>query len=145
MPRSRAVPGDRVGSNGGGRNAGRRIRPADHGRGWFGVSQLALAAVGAAGFAGLAAALAVASPARQLRAVVPEREARRAGRAWHRLKAILAGRSDALPIGRRLVAGSIAMGALGIGVDPDRSGSCVGRTPSPVGVVDRLDDRTRLG
>jgi Flp pilus assembly protein TadB len=124
MPRSRPAPDDRVGSNGGGRSAGRRILPADHRHGWFAVSQLALAAAGAAGFAGLAAALAVASPARQLTAVVPDREAGRAGSGCHRLKAILSGRSDALPIGRRLVAGSIAMGALGIGVvrtDPDHA------------------------
>jgi pilus assembly protein TadC len=88
------------------------------------VSQFALAAAGAAGFAGLAAALAVASPARQLRAVVPDREAGRAGRGCQRLKAILSGRSDALPIGRRLAAGSIAMGALGIGLirtDPEHA------------------------
>jgi Flp pilus assembly protein TadB len=121
MLRLMAVPGDRVGSKDG-RNAGRRIRSADLGRGWFRVSRFALAAVVAAGFAGLAAALAVSSPARQLTAVVPVSEAPRAGSGWHRVKAILSGRSDALPIGRRLVAGSIAMGAVGLGVirtDPD--------------------------
>jgi pilus assembly protein TadC len=81
-----------------------------------------MAAVVAAGFAGFAAAIAVSSPARQLRAVVQVSEGRRAGTGWPRVKAILAGRSDALPIGRRLVTGSIAMGAVGLGVirtDPD--------------------------
>jgi len=115
-----AVPGDRVGSNDGW-NAGRRIRSAHQGRGWFRVSRFALAAV-AAGFAGFAAALAVSSPARQLTAVVPVSEAPRAGSGWHRVKAILSGRSDGLPIGRRLVAGSIATGAVGLGAirtDPD--------------------------
>ena len=121
MPRWMAVSGDRVGSNDG-RNAGRRIRSADHARRWFKVSRLALAAVVAAGFAGFAAALAVSSPARQLSAVVQVSEGRRAGTGSPRVKAILAGRSDALPIGRRLVTGSIAMGAVGLGVirtDPD--------------------------
>jgi Flp pilus assembly protein TadB len=121
MPRWMAVSGDRVGSNDG-RNAGRRIRSSDHGPRWCKVSRLALAAVVAAGFAGFAAALAVSSPARQLRAVVQVSEGRRAGTGWPRVKAILAGRSDALPIGRRLVTGSIAMGAVGLGVirtDPD--------------------------
>ena len=121
MPRWMAVSGDRVGSNDG-RNSGRRIRASDHGRRWFKVSRLAMAAVVAAGFAGFAAALAVSSPARQLRAVVQVSEGRRAGTGWLRVKAILAGRSDALPIGRRLVTGSIAMGAVGLGVirtDPD--------------------------
>src|SRR5215213_6964239 len=108
-----AVSRGRVGSHDG-RNTGRRIGSADHGPGWFRVSRLPLAV--AAGFAGFAAALAVSSPARQLRAVVAVSEARRAGNGWHRVKAILAGRSDALPIGRRLVAGSIAMGAVGLGV-----------------------------
>jgi pilus assembly protein TadC len=75
---------------------------------------LALAAAGAVCFAGLAAALAVASPARQLSAVVSEGQARAAGRASHRVQAIVAGRSDALPISRRLLAGSIAMGAVGL-------------------------------
>ena len=116
-----AVPGDRVGCKDG-RKAGRRLRSADHGRAWCRVSRVALTAVAAAGFAGLAAALAVASPAGQLRAVVPASQAHRAGSGWHRVKAILTGRSDALPIGRRLVAGSIAMGTVGLGVirtDPD--------------------------
>ncbi|HWI01369.1 MAG TPA: type II secretion system F family protein [Propionibacteriaceae bacterium] len=78
------------------------------------MSRLALAALGASGFAGLAAALAVASPARQLSAVVSEGRARAAGPAWHRVHAILAGRSDALPISRRLLAGSTATGAMGL-------------------------------
>ena len=120
MPRWMAVSGDRVGSNDG-RNAGRRIRSTHHRREWFKVSRLA-AAVVAAGFAGFAAALAVSSPARQMRAVAQVSDGRRAGTGWPRVKAILAGRPDALPIGRRLVAGSIAMGAVGFGVirtDPD--------------------------
>jgi pilus assembly protein TadC len=124
MQRSRAVRGDRAGSNGGGRNVGRRFRPADHVHGQFEVSRMALAAVGAAGFAGLAAALAVASPARQLRALVPERKAHRAARASQQVRVLLAGRSDALPIRRRFVAGSIAMSAVGLGViriDPDHA------------------------
>ena len=107
---------DCAGSNGGGQHAGRRMRTAGQASGWTGVSRLALAAVAAAGFAGLAAALAVASPARPLRAVVSEEAERPAGRAWHRVQVILAGRSDALPTSRRLLACSIAMAAVGLGV-----------------------------
>jgi pilus assembly protein TadC len=78
------------------------------------VSPLVLAAV-AASLAGLAAALAVASPARRLRAAVPE-EGVRERRAWHRVATVLAGRPDALPLNRRLLAGSMAMAAVGLGV-----------------------------
>jgi pilus assembly protein TadC len=78
------------------------------------VSPLLTTAV-AASLAGLAAALGVASPARRLRAAVPG-EGVRERRAWHRVATVLAGRPDALPLNRRLLAGSMAMGAMGLGV-----------------------------
>ena len=80
------------------------------------MSQFALAAAVAAGCAGVAAALAVTSPARPWRAAVPDGAARRGRGAWHRFTAVVAGRTGALPLSRRLLAGSTAMGALGLGV-----------------------------
>ena len=77
------------------------------------MSPLVLAAA-AASMAGLAAALAVASPASRLRAALPEGVRER--RAWHRVATVLAGRPDALPLNRRLLAGSMAMAAVGLGV-----------------------------
>jgi Flp pilus assembly protein TadB len=109
------VRGDRTASGGGRRDAGRRCLGTGNGVGWSAVSPLAMAAVGA-GFAGLAAALAVPSPAGPMRATVAQGE-RGAGRAgWRRIAAMAAGRPDGLPLSRRLLAGSMAMAGVALGV-----------------------------
>ena len=76
---------------------------------------MAMAAVGAA-FAVLAAALAVPSPVRQMRATLAQGEGGAVRPGWHRIAAVVAGRPDGLPLSGRLLAGSMAMAAVELGV-----------------------------